>query len=168
MHPGLHWSLSQLLQPLPGALVPLVPFLGTVTLGGQHFCHFLITVLEVSHWAHHECTEPCKGKTEKTSEIKGEKPSLLKLTLFFFLFWPPWGMWSSPARDQIWATFVTYAAASATPDPLTHCAGKGWNLHPAAAELQISLYHSGKKSLLTLFNGSPKPECLWPHAVFRL
>ena len=32
-------------------------------------------------------------------------------------FWPPHGIWSSPARDQIGATVVTYAAAAATPDP---------------------------------------------------
>ena len=34
-------------------------------------------------------------------------------------------MWSSQARDQIQAAVVTYAAALATLDPLTHCAGLG-------------------------------------------
>ena len=39
--------------------------------------------------------------------------------IFFFLFQPPWGIWSSQAWDQ------TYAAAVAMPDPLIHCAGLG-------------------------------------------
>ena len=32
---------------------------------------------------------------------------------------------SSGAKDLIWATAVTYATATATPDPLTHCARPG-------------------------------------------
>ena len=52
---------------------------------------------------------------------------------FFFLFWPPHGIWNSRARGQIWATAVTYAATAATPDPLTHSAGpeikpKSWGI----------------------------------------
>ena len=34
----------------------------------------------------------------------------------FFLLWPPCSIQSSQARDQIWVTVVTYAAAVATPD----------------------------------------------------
>ena len=41
---------------------------------------------------------------------------------FAFAFWPPHGIWSSEARDHIWATAGTYVAAAATPDPLTHFA----------------------------------------------
>ena len=44
---------------------------------------------------------------------------------FFFLFWLPFGIWSSPARDQNRATVATYAATEAPPDPLNHCAGPG-------------------------------------------
>ena len=42
---------------------------------------------------------------------------------FFFFFWPPCSIWSSQARDQIWATVVTRAAV--TPDPLTLCPQPG-------------------------------------------
>ena len=46
------------------------------------------------------------------------------------LFWlfspnPPCGIWSSWARDQILATVVTYTAAAAMQDPLTHSAVPG-------------------------------------------
>ena len=51
--------------------------------------------------------------------------SMLFLKFSFFLFWPPHGIWNSQARDQIWAAVVIYAAAVATPDPLTHCARPG-------------------------------------------
>ena len=37
----------------------------------------------------------------------------------------PHSIWSSWARDQIWGTVVTYLAAAAVLDPLTHCAGPG-------------------------------------------
>ena len=43
---------------------------------------------------------------------------------FFFLYWPPHSIQSSQARDQIQATAATYAAAAATPNPLTHL-GRG-------------------------------------------
>ena len=38
---------------------------------------------------------------------------------------PTHGIWRSRDRDQIWATAATYATASATPAPLTHCAMLG-------------------------------------------
>ena len=44
---------------------------------------------------------------------------------FFFLFWLPHGIWNFWARDQIQAAVVTQAAAVATVEPLTHCAGPG-------------------------------------------
>ena len=57
----------------------------------------------------------------------------------FFLFWLSHGIWSCWARNLIQATL----AESATPDPLTHCARWGWNLHPGTAEkLLIPLHHS--------------------------
>ena len=40
-------------------------------------------------------------------------------------FWLPRGIWSSWARDRILAADVTYAAAVAAPDPLTHCSRLG-------------------------------------------
>ena len=59
----------------------------------------------------------------------------------FFHFWPPSGMWSSWARDQIRATVATYAAAAAMPDPLTHCAGPGiWTCVLALQQHRPSLY----------------------------
>ena len=36
---------------------------------------------------------------------------------FFFLFWPPQGIWSSQARHQSGAAVVTYATSVAMPDP---------------------------------------------------
>ena len=51
-------------------------------------------------------------------------------SLFFFLFWLPLGIYSSPIRDQIQATVSTYMATAATLDPLTHCAGQESSLHP--------------------------------------
>jgi len=49
--------------------------------------------------------------------------------LFFFLVTPRhMGVWSSWARDQIRDSVVTYAAAAATQDPLTHCAKPGIEL----------------------------------------
>ena len=50
-------------------------------------------------------------------------PSDEFLPQFSFFVWPPHGTWSSWARDQIQAADVTCAAAAATRDPLTHCAG---------------------------------------------
>lgn len=46
----------------------------------------------------------------------------ISLTVFFFLFCPPQGMWGSPARDQIWATYTTAVATSDCP---THLARLG-------------------------------------------
>ena len=37
---------------------------------------------------------------------------------------------SSQARDWIWAAAVTYTAAVATPDPLTHCTRLGMEPAP--------------------------------------
>ena len=51
----------------------------------------------------------------------------MKITynIFVFLMAKPVAHVSSQARDRIWATAVTYAAAVAKPDPLTHCTGPG-------------------------------------------
>ena len=46
--------------------------------------------------------------------------------------------------SQAWdlSSGLTYTAAGATPDPLTHCAGS--NAHPGATEMPpIPLHHSG-------------------------
>ena len=40
-----------------------------------------------------------------------------RIKTFFFLFWPPHGIRSCRARDQILATVATYAIAVAMPDP---------------------------------------------------
>ena len=39
------------------------------------------------------------------------------LIFFFFLFWPPFSIWSSQARDQIQAAAATQATVVAMPDP---------------------------------------------------
>ena len=44
---------------------------------------------------------------------------------FFFPFWPPCGIWSSWAKDQIRAAVGTYTTAVAMSDPLTHYAWLG-------------------------------------------
>ena len=54
---------------------------------------------------------------------------------YFFLFWPPHGIWSSQARDQIQARVATCTIAVAT---------LVLNLHPSAPEMPpIPLDHSG-------------------------
>ena len=48
------------------------------------------------------------------------------IILFFLLFWPPLGIWSSWARDQIPDIIVICAAAAAgNVGSLTHCARRG-------------------------------------------
>ena len=48
------------------------------------------------------------------------------MKFFFFNFMAaPAAYGSSRAKDKIQVTATTYAAAAATPDPLTHCAGPG-------------------------------------------
>ena len=48
----------------------------------------------------------------------------------FFFFWPSCSMQSSQARDPILNTAVTYTTATATPNPLSHCARPG--IEPAS------------------------------------
>ena len=48
-----------------------------------------------------------------------------KIFFFFFFSWPPFGIWSSWAQDQIQAAVSTYTVATATLDLLTHCARPG-------------------------------------------
>ena len=43
----------------------------------------------------------------------------------FFLLWLPHSIWSSWARDQIWAAIVTCDTAAAMLDPLIYCARLG-------------------------------------------
>ena len=50
-------------------------------------------------------------------------------SFFFFLMATPTAYGSVQARDQIWATAVTYTAASGMPDPLIHCPGQRLNPH---------------------------------------
>ena len=49
---------------------------------------------------------------------------------FFFFFWLLYSIWSSQARDEIWANVVAYSAAMAELDPLTHYVGLG--IEPAS------------------------------------
>ena len=55
------------------------------------------------------------------------------MALFYFIFshfWPPRGMWSLQARDQIRVTAATSTPAAAMPDPFTRCTGQG--IEPAS------------------------------------
>ena len=83
--------------------------------------------------------------------------------LFVFLFWPPSGIWSSLTRDQIQAVLVTWVAAAAMPDPLTHCARLELNLCLSAPErLLIPLTHSGNSySTIFYFNFILRFVCLF-------
>ena len=55
-----------------------------------------------------------------------------KLILRILLFWPPQGIWSFLARDQIPATAATSSCSNA--GSLTHCAGPG--IEPAFQQSQ--------------------------------
>ena len=76
-------------------------------------------------------------------------------SIFFFLFWPPHGIWSSLARDQIPATVVTYAAAAGNTRFLIHCARPGSNLHPSA------LRHRHGNSAPCAAEGTPELRFVW-------
>ena len=52
-------------------------------------------------------------------------PFLPSFLFCFSGFWPPHGIWSSQARDQIQATVLTYITAAAALDPFTYCARPG-------------------------------------------
>ena len=47
---------------------------------------------------------------------------------------------------------MTYAAAGATPDPLTHCAGWGLNLCPGAAETADPVVPQWELLFVFIFN----------------
>ena len=59
---------------------------------------------------------------------------VVSFLVFFSFFWLPHGIWSSQARDHVWAVVVTYATATATLDPLTHFPGPG--TEPVSLALQ--------------------------------
>ena len=66
----------------------------------------------------------------KKSEAPDDPMCILFFSFFFvFLFFleggPPHSIWRFQARDQVQAAVPIYAAAEATLDPLTHCAGPG-------------------------------------------
>ena len=49
----------------------------------------------------------------------------------FVVLWPPYSTWSSQAREWIWATSATEAAAAATPD-VPVWGGRGAGVEPAS------------------------------------
>ena len=88
--------------------------------------------------------------------------------LFFLNFLSTCGIWSSRARDQIWAAVWTYTTAAPTPDPLTHCAGPGiepvfWHCRDTAdpVELQQELLN---KYLSNAFSGPAIRARQWVHS----
>ena len=60
-------------------------------------------------------------------QISSGNTDATNIRCWFFspFFWLPCGIWNSWARDQTLATVVTFAAPSAAPDPLIHCAWQG-------------------------------------------
>ena len=87
---------------------------------------------------------PKKKKQEK-KYMWEENPNIwiTELLFFFFFFLAAPRLMAFLARDQIWATVATYTSGATMPDPLTHCARSGSNLHPGAAEMPpILLHHS--------------------------
>ena len=59
---------------------------------------------------------------------------------FSFLFWPPLGIWSSQAKDQVWDDFWRpQVQLMPLPDPLPTVPGPGSNLQPGTAETLPSL-----------------------------
>ena len=108
----LHWLLSSLV--VPGSISPhLLPHF---CLGeGTFFWPAFPADLAIGPFSPSLLHPPSTG-------LRGTLSLLCEshLSFFFFLFWPPCGVWSSRARNQVWTTVVTYAATLAT-DPLTHC-----------------------------------------------
>lgn len=49
--------------------------------------------------------------------LSAASPDFLSLFFSFFLFWPPWSIWSSRAKDQNLAIVSTQATTAAMPDP---------------------------------------------------
>lgn len=79
MHLGLHRHSSWVCW-LWLFLMALALFLGAIIPRGHPLCHFLITVTEDSHGAHHRCTEPSNGETARSClKRRGESPSSLFL-----------------------------------------------------------------------------------------
>ena len=53
------------------------------------------------------------------------------LFIFFFLFWPPQGIWNSCARSQIWKRVVIYATLQQHEIFKTLCGAGDWTCIPA-------------------------------------
>ena len=79
-------------------------------------------------------------------------------------FWPPHGIWSSQARDQMWAVVGTYISAVAKLDPLIHRAGLGikpvsWCCREATDP--IAQQHNSKNSNHAIFFLAPPTARDW-------
>ena len=71
--------------------------------------------------------QPTKDQKKKKSTVGFLIHCTTMGTSGIFLFWPPHGIGSSWARDQIQVAFAIYATAVAMPDPLTHlCQAGDW------------------------------------------
>ena len=85
--------------------------------------------------------------------------------LCIFLFWPPHDILSSRAGEQIQDAVVTYAAAVATLNPLTHWAGWGSNLHPGTVDTPlVSFATVGTRVLYFIMDGGEE-YLPFPHRV---
>ena len=97
---------------------------------------------------------------------------------FFFLMSALVAYGSSWARDQIWVTALTYAAAQATLDPLAHCTGQGSNpllcSHPrCCSQILNPLCHSGNSQkclilIVLMYTLKKKKSALWLMLYLRI
>ena len=110
----------------------------TLRFGKHWFNRFVYCKISLNFWSVHGEFP----KLSKLSTILFIKEPLLLLLLVFF--WPPRGIWSFWARDQIQTTAVTYTEVAAVLDPQPAVLGQGLILCPSTSKRQpIPLCPSG-------------------------
>lgn len=73
------------------------------------------------------------------------------MIFFFFLSWPPYGLWSFWASNQIQAIVANLSCSCSSTRTLTRCVRWGLNLPPSTPKMpQILLCHSRNSSDLVL------------------
>lgn len=96
-----------------------------------HITEFYILCKE-SIWYFPGWVNDCRKKTKQICLISLKFQFLLstEAATSFVVLWPPYSTWSSQAREWIWATSATEAAAAATPD-VPVWGGRGAGVEPA-------------------------------------
>lgn len=72
--------------------------------------------------------------------------------VFFFTFWPPSGIESSQARDQLWVAAVAYAEAAGNTGSLTYSAGPGIELMSQHLRCAVDPIAKQQELLRTVFS----------------